>query len=71
MTAIELRLGPRPDEPGPPIGQGPQSYSADVRERLVRQGYEVHASTPAEYTAYIRRERQRNQAVIEGNPPPF
>ncbi|MDT7755244.1 MAG: NADH-quinone oxidoreductase subunit [Mycobacterium sp.] len=34
MTVIELRLGPRPDEPGPPITRGPQSYSAEVTERL-------------------------------------
>lgn len=32
---------------------------SDVRERLVRQGYEVHGSTPAEYAAYIRREVDR------------
>lgn len=31
----------------------------DVRERLIRQGYEVHGSTPAEYSAYIRREVER------------
>jgi tripartite-type tricarboxylate transporter receptor subunit TctC len=31
----------------------------DVRERLIRQGYEVHGSTPAEYAAYIRREVER------------
>ena len=31
----------------------------DVRERLIRQGYEVHGSTPAEYSAYIRREIER------------
>jgi NADH-quinone oxidoreductase subunit E len=35
VTVIELRLGPRPDEPGPPITHGPQSYSAEVTERLV------------------------------------
>lgn len=34
MTVIELRLGPRPDEPGPPITRGPQSYSAEVTDRL-------------------------------------
>jgi NADH-quinone oxidoreductase subunit E len=34
VTVIELRLGPRPDEPGPPITRGPQSYSADVTDRL-------------------------------------
>ena len=30
MTVVELRLGPRPDEPGPPIRHGPQSYPAEV-----------------------------------------
>jgi len=34
VTVIELRLGPRPDEPGPPITRGPQSYSAEVTGRL-------------------------------------
>jgi NADH-quinone oxidoreductase subunit E len=34
VTVIELRLGPRPDEPGPPITRGPQSYSAEVTDRL-------------------------------------
>jgi len=36
----------------------------DVRERLVRQGYEVHASTPAEYAAYLRREIERWTPVV-------
>jgi tripartite-type tricarboxylate transporter receptor subunit TctC len=36
----------------------------DVRERLVRQGYEVHASTPAEYAAYLRREIDRWTPVV-------
>lgn len=36
----------------------------DVRERLVRQGYDVHASTPAEYAAYLRREIERWTPVV-------
>jgi NADH-quinone oxidoreductase subunit E len=34
MTVVDLQLGPRPDEPGPPISAGPQAYSADITERL-------------------------------------
>ena len=56
MTAIELRLGPRPDEPGPPIGQGPQSYSADVRERLATLGAEPVVMTPADFSAWLKAE---------------
>lgn len=33
MTTVELRLGPRPEEPGPPIN-GPAAYPADVEARL-------------------------------------
>lgn len=36
----------------------------DVREQLVRQGYDVHASTPAEYAAYLRREIERWTPVV-------
>jgi len=31
----------------------------DVADRLLKQGYEVHASTPQEYAAFIRREIER------------
>ena len=31
--SVHLPLGPRPDEPGPPIG-GPASYPPDVADRL-------------------------------------
>lgn len=31
----------------------------EVRERLIRQGYEVHGSTPAEYSAFIRTQIER------------
>ncbi len=37
----------------------------DVRKRLVDQGYEVHASTPQEYTAFIRREIERWTPVVK------
>ncbi|MGA1393872.1 MAG: NADH-quinone oxidoreductase subunit NuoE, partial [Phycisphaerales bacterium] len=31
--SVDLVLGPRPDEPGPPIG-GPASYPPEVSQRL-------------------------------------
>lgn len=31
----------------------------EVRDRLIKQGYEVHGSTPAEYAAYIRQMIER------------
>jgi tripartite-type tricarboxylate transporter receptor subunit TctC len=37
----------------------------DVREKLLAQGYEVHASTPDEYAAYIRREIERWTPVVK------
>jgi tripartite-type tricarboxylate transporter receptor subunit TctC len=36
----------------------------DVRERLVRQGYDVHASSPAEYADFLRREIERWTPVV-------
>jgi NADH-quinone oxidoreductase subunit E len=33
MSLTDLQLGPRPDEPGPPIA-GPRAYPADVEARL-------------------------------------
>ncbi len=37
----------------------------DLRDKLIRQGYEVHASTPAEYTAYIRKEIERWTPIVK------
>ncbi len=37
----------------------------ELRANLVRQGYEVHASTPAEYTAFIRSEIARWTPVVQ------
>lgn len=37
----------------------------DMRDRLVKQGYEVHASTPAEYAAYVRREIDRWTPIVQ------
>jgi tripartite-type tricarboxylate transporter receptor subunit TctC len=36
----------------------------DLRRNLIGQGYEVHASTPAEYTAFIREEIARWTPVV-------
>ncbi len=53
MTAIELRLGPRPDEPGPPIGAGPRAYSAEVTERLAADAAVVIAKYPHARSALL------------------
>lgn len=53
MTVIELRLGPRPDEPGPPISQGPQAYSAEVTERLLADAAVVVAKYPHSRSALL------------------
>ena len=53
MTAIELRLGPRPDEPGPPIGQGPQSYSDEVTQRLTTDAAAIIARYPSARSALL------------------
>lgn len=38
---------------------------SDIRERLVKQGYEVHASTPQAYTDFIRKEIERWTPVVK------
>jgi NADH-quinone oxidoreductase subunit E len=53
MTIVELQLGPRPDEPGPPISQGPQSYSAEVTERLSADAATVVARYPEARSALL------------------
>ena len=37
----------------------------DVRERLVQMGYDVPVSTPAQYTAYVKREIDRWTPVVK------
>ena len=37
----------------------------DVRDRLIKQGYELHGSSPAEYTEYIRRQIERWTPVVK------
>ncbi|MEZ0053190.1 NADH-quinone oxidoreductase subunit E [Mycobacterium sp. MAA66] len=53
MTAVELRLGQRPDEPGPPIGEGPQSYSAEVTAQLAADAAVVIAKYPNSRSALL------------------
>jgi NADH-quinone oxidoreductase subunit E len=53
MTIVELQLGPRPDEPGPPISAGPQSYPADVTERLTADAAVVLARYPQAHSALL------------------
>lgn len=53
MKVIDLRLGQRPDEPGPPIGEGPRSYSADVAARLTADAAAVVARYPHPRSALL------------------
>ena len=53
MTAIELRLGPRPDEPGPPITRGSQSYPADVTTRLAADAAAIIGRYPSPRSALL------------------
>jgi len=50
---VDLRLGPRPDEPGPPIGQGPQSYSSEVTEALSADAASIVARYPQPRSALL------------------
>ena len=49
---IDLVVGPRPDEPGPPIG-GPVSYPADVIERLAADAATIIARYPQPRSALL------------------
>ncbi|MET0457510.1 MAG: NADH-quinone oxidoreductase subunit NuoE [Mycobacterium sp.] len=53
MTLVELRLGPLPDEPGPPISAGLQTYSADVTERLAADAALIVAKYPVARSALL------------------
>ncbi len=53
MTVVELRLGPRPDEPGPPITHGPQSYSAEVTAQLAADAALVIGRYPEPRSALL------------------
>lgn len=49
---IDLFLGPRPDEPGPPIA-GPASYPSDVTERLATDATAIIARYPQPRSALL------------------
>jgi NADH-quinone oxidoreductase subunit E len=49
---VELTLGPRPEEPGPPIG-GPDSYTPEVSARLAADAATVVARYPQSRSALL------------------
>ncbi len=53
MTAIDLPLGQRPDEAGPPISAGPQSYSDEVTVRLTADAAQIIARYPVARSALL------------------
>jgi NADH-quinone oxidoreductase subunit E len=50
--SIDLVLGPRPEEPGPPIG-GPTSYPTDVQQRLAADAAVIIAKYPQPRSALL------------------
>ncbi|CAN5564905.1 NADH-quinone oxidoreductase subunit NuoE [soil metagenome] len=52
MTAIELRLGQRPDEPGPPVG-GPAAYPGDIEARLAADAATIIGKYPHPRSALL------------------
>ena len=50
--SVDLTLGPRPDEPGPPIG-GRESYPPDVTERLAADAAVIVARYPQSRSALL------------------
>lgn len=53
MTAVELQLGQRPDESGPPIGAGPQLYSDEVTAGLSADAEQIIARYPVARSALL------------------
>lgn len=53
MTLVELQLGQRPDEPGPPIGGGSHAYPADVTARLSQDATQIIARYPEPRSALL------------------
>jgi NADH-quinone oxidoreductase subunit E len=51
-VSIDLVLGPRPDEPGPPIS-GPTTYPADVAQRLASDAAAIIARYPQARSALL------------------
>jgi NADH-quinone oxidoreductase subunit E len=52
MTTIDLNLGPRPDEPGPPIN-GPKAYPGDIEARLSADAARIIAKYPQARSALL------------------
>ena len=50
--SIDLTLGPRPEEPGPPLG-GPTAYPPDVVERLASEAAQIIARYPQPRSALL------------------
>ena len=50
--SVDLTLGPRPDESGPPIG-GPDSYPAEVTQRLTADAAVIIARYPQSRSALL------------------
>jgi NADH-quinone oxidoreductase subunit E len=53
VTLVELQLGQRPDESGPPISAGPQLYSDEVTERLSADAAQIIARYPVARSALL------------------
>lgn len=53
MTAIDLQLGQRPDESGPPISAGPQLYPDEVTGRLSADAEQIIARYPVARSALL------------------
>lgn len=49
---VDLTLGPRPDEPGPPIG-GPLTYPSEVADRLAADAAAIIARYPQSRSALL------------------
>jgi NADH-quinone oxidoreductase subunit E len=52
MSLIDLTLGPRPDEPGPPIN-GPKAYPSDIEARLGADAGQIIAKYPQARSALL------------------
>lgn len=52
MTLVDLALGPRPDEPGPPIN-GPAAYPPDVQSRLAADAATIVGKYPQPRSALL------------------
>jgi NADH-quinone oxidoreductase subunit E len=53
MTLVELQLGQRPDEPGPPIARGEHAYPPEVATRLAADAAVVVAKYPETRSALL------------------